>query len=84
MDEVNHARHARLVVKHEDTVGVTSTYTGVAAPDGNAFVDPRRLDKAFLSSRNGQKVYHIHLCQHKKHISNLLINRVKSNEMQFY
>jgi len=50
----------------------------------NGKIDPRRLDKAFLSSRNGQKVYHIHLCQHEKQACKSLINRVKSNEMQFY
>jgi len=47
----------------------------------NGKIDPRRLDKAFLSSRNGQKVYHIHLCQHEKQACKSLINRVKSNEM---
>jgi len=85
MDEVRYAsmvvKHAGTEVKHKDTVGVTSTYTGVAAPDGNAFVDPRRLDKAFFFMRNGQKVYHIHLYQHKKQVCKSLINRVKSNEI---
>ena len=70
-----------IVVKHTSTGGVTSIYTGVAAPEQNAFVDPRRPAKAFFFIRNDKKVYGSDLCQHKKHISNLLINRVKSNEM---
>jgi len=74
-------KHANTEVKHKDTGGVTSIYTGVAAPEQNTFVDPRRPVKAFFNVRNDKKVCGSDLHQHKKHISNLLINRVKSNEM---
>ena len=73
-----------IAVKHRQKYGVNVYIDGVAAPEQNAFVDPRRLEKAFFNVRNDKKVYGSDLCRHKKHISNLLINRVKSNEMQFY
>jgi len=70
-----------MVVKHRQKYGVNVHIDGVAAPEQNAFVDPRRLVKAFFFMCNDKKVYGSDLCQHEKHISNLLINRVKSNEM---
>ena len=68
-------------MKHESTDGVTSIYTGAGEMKENGKVDPRRLVKAFFFMRNDKKVYGSDLCRHKKHISNLLINRAKSNEM---
>ena len=68
-------------MKHKSMGGVTSIYMGAGEMKENGKIDPRRLVKAFFFMRNDKKVCGSDLCQHKKHISNLLINRVKSNEM---
>jgi len=67
-----------IAVKHRQKYGVNVYIDGVGALEQNAFVDPRRLAKAFFFMRNGQKVYHIHPYQHKKRISKSLINRVET------